>query len=70
MAAAQEVYSINECLLDVMGIDNLISLYTSGQQMRTHPAKRRLIIGVGSSRPGSQIRGQEVNEDQGLDGSV
>jgi len=48
MAAGQEVYSIDECFLDVTGIDNIIPLETLGQQMRERIRKGTgLIIGVG-----------------------
>jgi len=48
MAAGQEVYSIDECFLDVTGIDNIIPLETFGQQMRERIRKETgLIIGVG-----------------------
>lgn len=48
MAAGQEVYSIDESLLDVTGIDNLIPFEAFGQQMRERIRKETgLIIGVG-----------------------
>lgn len=48
MAAGQEVYSIDECFLDVTRIGNLIPLETFGQQMRERIRKETgLIIGVG-----------------------
>lgn len=48
MAAGQEVYSIDECFLDVTGISSLIPLETYGQQMRERIRRETgLIIGVG-----------------------
>jgi len=48
MAAGQEVYSIDECFLDVTGISSLTPLETYGQQMRERIRKETgLIIGVG-----------------------
>ncbi len=48
MAAGQEVYSIDECFLDVTGINSLIPLETFGQQMRERIRRETgLIIGVG-----------------------
>lgn len=48
MAAGQEVYSIDKCFLDVIGIDNLIPFETFGQQMRERIYKETgLFICVG-----------------------
>ncbi|EIB96626.1 translesion error-prone DNA polymerase V subunit UmuC [Pantoea sp. Sc1] len=48
MAAGQEVYSIDECFLDVTGINSLIPLETFGQQMRERIRRETgLIISVG-----------------------
>lgn len=48
MASGQEVYSIDECFMDVTGISSLTSLETYGQQMRERIRRETgLIIGVG-----------------------